>query len=77
MSANTSLGKQAKSKNNVVTSYSCYFNHFLPLFCPYGLESLWDCTEFIRPLSHLPLMSGHAMVFTCYFVNLFINSFYS
>jgi hypothetical protein len=34
-------------------------------------------TEFIRPFSHLPLISGHAMVFKCYSKILFINRFNS
>ena len=63
----------ADCQRNIVYETFVLFDHLLPLCWRYGLESLWECTEFIRPFSHLPLISGHAMVFTCHYIILFIN----
>jgi hypothetical protein len=63
----------ADCQSNIVYEIFVLFDHYLPLCWRYGLESLWDCTEFIRPFGHLPLISGHAIVFTCHYIILFIN----
>ena len=72
-----SLRKRALSKNNIVYEFFVLFDHLLPLFWRYGLENLREYTEFIHPFSYLPLISGHEMVFTCYYIILFISCFYS
>jgi len=64
-------------KSILFTSFSCYLTILIPMCWRLKFEKLWDCTEFIGTLGHLPLISGHAMAFTCYYIILLINRFYS